>query len=164
MHGLLTSWGTLGNYIFIMLICSSNLFKVTVIKITFSPPRSKRNSRDLFLMLLPRSSPPLSFIFLSLSLSNCNAQLACRERERQWGLFGENSSHVRGWKMASSTNRGIDRLIVGGGGTTLNVTEISRQVKTRGISSATFSFFSRKSGLVIITVCILQVCVCALHS
>lgn len=116
MHGLLTSWGTLGNYIFIMLICSSNLFKVTVIKITFSPPRSKRNSRDVFLMLLPRSSPPLSLLFfLSLSLSNCNAQLACRERERQWGLFGENSSHVRGWKMASSTNRGIDQLIGGGG-------------------------------------------------
>lgn len=66
-----------------MLICSSNLFKVTVIKITFSPPRSKRNSRDVFLMLLPRSSPPLSFIFFypSLFLIVMHSWLAGSERD-----------------------------------------------------------------------------------
>lgn len=47
MHELLWNWGAQGNYIFITLICSSNLFKV-IIKITFLPPEAKRTPETCF--------------------------------------------------------------------------------------------------------------------
>lgn len=63
--------------------------------------------------------------------------------------------------MGNHTNRGIDKLR----GAKVceeekkhTVKRVGRQVGVRGSPPATISFFSRKSGFVIITMCVLQVC------
>lgn len=161
MHELLTNCGTLGNNIFIKLICSSHLFKVTVIKITFLLPESKEPQRNVSNSSPSLQSSSLSFLFLLVMLISWLA-----ETETMEAFSGfESSSCVRAWKMGNHTNRGIDELkgkkkcVKRRRSTTFNVTEISRQDEAGGSPPATIAFFSRKSGLVITTMCVLRVCV-----
>lgn len=102
MHELLTNCGTLGNYIFIKLICSSHLFKVTVINTTFFLPEARGTPRDMFLILLLLSSPPPYPFSFYLWCSSVGLP-----RQRQWRLLADLRAHpVSGHEKWATTQTG----------------------------------------------------------